>query len=55
MPRIRDMVIDAILCSFNKLVAGNKGKKCFELYGFDFMVNFTCKLKDRRGFQDMDY
>lgn len=44
---MKDLVIDSILSTSNYTNIGNTGRKCFALYGFDFMVNFICKLKDR--------
>ena len=38
MPRIKDIIIDTILSVKNQLNP-NKRKNCFELYGYDFLID----------------
>lgn len=38
LPRMRDLVRDAILSVRHKLDTANSGRRCFELFGYDFMV-----------------
>ena len=35
---MRDLVRDAILSVRHKLDTANSGRRCFELFGYDFMV-----------------
>ena len=36
-PKIRNIVVDAILCAQEDIVSGRK--RCFEIYGFDIMID----------------
>jgi hypothetical protein len=38
MPRIKDLIIDTILSVKNQLNP-NKRKDCFELFGYDFLID----------------
>ena len=38
MPRVKDIIIDTIL-SVKQQLNPNKRKNCFELFGYDFMID----------------
>lgn len=44
IPRMQEMALDAILSCRHQLQQGNKGRRCFELFGFDFMVDSDLRV-----------
>ena len=38
-PRIKQLVVDAIMSSKDSMHEGNRGRHSMELFGFDFMID----------------